>query len=94
MLVWTILISGSIVLGALINIIKWRYSWIIIFPVPIAIIHFLNNYQYYTTGKHPMYTDAPMSEVAYLFAGIPSITIALITYYLVRHGYQYIPTNS
>lgn len=84
MLVWTILILGSIILGALISIIKWRYSWVIIFPVPIAIIHLLNNYQYYTTGKHPAYTDAPMSELAYIFAGIPSITISLITYSLIK----------
>jgi len=84
MLVWTILILGSITLGALISYIKWRYSWCFIFPVPIGTIYLLNNYEYYVTGTPPKYTDAPMTELAYIFAGIPSITIALITYSLIK----------
>lgn len=84
MLVWTILILGSIILGALISNIKWHCGWCLIFPVPIAIIYFLNNYEHYITGTTPHYTDAPMTELTYIFAGIPSITIALITYSLIK----------
>ena len=93
MLAWTILILGSVTLGALTSFIKWRFAWLIIFPVPPIVIHLLNRY-YDSITVNPHKLAAANNILAYFYVGVPAIVIALVTYYLIRHGYQNKPSNS
>lgn len=80
MIFWLFVIFFSIILGFLVSLIKYRFSWLIIILTPIVIISSLNNY----------YSDFPqngaaMESAAYLFIGVPSIVIAFLSFLLMQY---------
>lgn len=80
MVSWIFLVLFSITLGGLVSLIKYRFGWLIIILAPMIIIYFLN---YYYSGLPQ--DGAAMENAAYIFVGGPSIIMAFLSYFLIKH---------
>ena len=82
MVAWLTLLTLSVAFGAAVSFIPSKWAWLLILPAPLLVVFALN---YYYDRLPPSEPGASMSALAYLFAGMPAICIALVTYYLFRY---------
>ena len=82
MLTWIIIFILSVSLGVIVSYVPSKWSWLIIIPIILLTLYALN---YYYDRLPTTSIGASMSELAYIFVGIPSISIALCSYFFKRN---------
>jgi|AACY02.2.fsa_nt_gi uncharacterized membrane protein len=82
MITWGSIFILSVLLGVIISYVPSKWSWLLIIPITLLTLFVLN---YYYDRLPTTSIGASMSELAYIFVGIPSISIALCSYFFKRN---------